>query len=60
MNSLLLSGIITSLVVVLNPGINVAKHAVAQEPFLFQHACGVAGIRPGAYCEPKMTSVGSQ
>ncbi|BAN95003.1 aconitate hydratase 2 [Plautia stali symbiont] len=23
-------------------------------------ACGVAGIRPGAYCEPKMISVGSQ
>ncbi|END4893272.1 bifunctional aconitate hydratase 2/2-methylisocitrate dehydratase [Citrobacter freundii] len=23
-------------------------------------ACGVKGIRPGAYCEPKMTSVGSQ
>ncbi|MBW5405799.1 bifunctional aconitate hydratase 2/2-methylisocitrate dehydratase [Morganella morganii] len=23
-------------------------------------ACGVAGIRPGEYCEPKMTSVGSQ
>ncbi|ROR05113.1 bifunctional aconitate hydratase 2/2-methylisocitrate dehydratase [Erwinia sp. JUb26] len=23
-------------------------------------ACGVDGIRPGAYCEPKMTSVGSQ
>ncbi|ERK12353.1 MAG: bifunctional aconitate hydratase 2/2-methylisocitrate dehydratase [Pantoea sp.] len=23
-------------------------------------ACGVEGIRPGAYCEPKMTSVGSQ
>ena len=23
-------------------------------------ACGVAGIRPGAYCEPKMTTVGSQ
>ncbi len=23
-------------------------------------ACGVAGIRPGTYCEPKMTSVGSQ
>lgn len=22
-------------------------------------ACGVKGIRPGAYCEPKMTSVGS-
>ena len=23
-------------------------------------ACGVTGIRPGAYCEPKMASVGSQ
>ncbi|POT54614.1 bifunctional aconitate hydratase 2/2-methylisocitrate dehydratase [Citrobacter amalonaticus] len=23
-------------------------------------ACGVPGVRPGAYCEPKMTSVGSQ
>ncbi|MFO6485343.1 hypothetical protein ACLBR5_27395 [Escherichia coli] len=23
-------------------------------------ACGVKGIRPGAYCEPKMTSVGSR
>lgn len=23
-------------------------------------ACGVEGIRPGTYCEPKMTSVGSQ
>lgn len=24
------------------------------------HACGVAGIRPGTYCEPHMTTVGSQ
>jgi aconitate hydratase 2/2-methylisocitrate dehydratase len=23
-------------------------------------ACGVVGIRPGTYCEPKMTTVGSQ
>ena len=23
-------------------------------------ACGVTGVRPGEYCEPKMTSVGSQ
>lgn len=23
-------------------------------------ACGVTGVRPGTYCEPKMTSVGSQ
>ncbi|HSI23323.1 MAG TPA: bifunctional aconitate hydratase 2/2-methylisocitrate dehydratase [Methylophilaceae bacterium] len=24
------------------------------------HACGVEGIRPGTYCEPKITTVGSQ
>ena len=24
------------------------------------HACGVQGIRPGTYCEPKITTVGSQ
>ena len=24
------------------------------------HACGVAGIRPGTYCEPRMSTVGSQ
>jgi aconitate hydratase 2/2-methylisocitrate dehydratase len=23
-------------------------------------ACGVEGIRPGTYCEPRMTTVGSQ
>ncbi|MCH7694695.1 MAG: bifunctional aconitate hydratase 2/2-methylisocitrate dehydratase [Proteobacteria bacterium] len=23
-------------------------------------ACGVAGIRPGSYCEPRMTTIGSQ
>ena len=23
-------------------------------------ACGVAGVRPGSYCEPRMTTVGSQ
>ena len=23
-------------------------------------ACGIVGVRPGAYCEPKMTTVGSQ
>jgi aconitate hydratase 2/2-methylisocitrate dehydratase len=23
-------------------------------------ACGVEGVRPGTYCEPKMTTVGSQ
>jgi aconitate hydratase 2/2-methylisocitrate dehydratase len=23
-------------------------------------ACGLAGVRPGAYCEPRMTTVGSQ
>jgi aconitate hydratase 2 / 2-methylisocitrate dehydratase len=24
------------------------------------HACGVDGVRPGTYCEPRMSSVGSQ
>jgi len=24
------------------------------------HACGIEGVRPGTYCEPKMTTVGSQ
>jgi aconitate hydratase 2/2-methylisocitrate dehydratase len=24
------------------------------------HACGVEGVRPGTYCEPRMTTVGSQ
>ena len=24
------------------------------------HACGVKGVRPGQYCEPRMTTVGSQ
>ncbi len=24
------------------------------------HACGVDGVRPGTYCEPRMTTVGSQ
>ena len=23
-------------------------------------ACGVKGVRPGTYCEPRMTTVGSQ
>jgi aconitate hydratase 2 / 2-methylisocitrate dehydratase len=27
---------------------------------LVGRACGVGGIRPGSYCEPKMTTVGSQ
>ena len=24
------------------------------------HACGIDGVRPGTYCEPRMTTVGSQ
>ena len=39
----------------------------AEEPFgytlaqkMVGKACGVKGVRPGTYCEPKMTSVGSQ
>ena len=33
-------------------------YTVAQK--MVGKACGVEGIRPGAYCEPKMTTVGSQ
>ena len=36
-----------------NKGFSLAQKMVGR-------ACGVAGIRPGEYCEPKMTSVGSQ
>lgn len=36
-----------------NRGFSLAQKMVGR-------ACGVTGIRPGAYCEPKMTSVGSQ
>lgn len=36
-----------------NRGFSLAQKMVGR-------ACGVAGVRPGAYCEPKMTSVGSQ
>ena len=33
-------------------------HTLAQK--MVGRACGVEGVRPGAYCEPKMTTVGSQ
>ena len=36
-----------------NKGFSLAQKMVGR-------ACGVTGIRPGEYCEPKMTSVGSQ
>ncbi|KAB8309630.1 MULTISPECIES: bifunctional aconitate hydratase 2/2-methylisocitrate dehydratase [Rahnella] len=36
-----------------NRGFSLAQKMVGR-------ACGVAGIRPNEYCEPKMTSVGSQ
>jgi aconitate hydratase 2/2-methylisocitrate dehydratase len=40
-------------VAVSNKGYTLAQKMVGK-------ACGVAGIRPGQYCEPKMTTVGSQ
>jgi len=40
-------------VIVSNKGFTLAQKMVGK-------ACGVAGIRPGQYCEPKMTTVGSQ
>ena len=36
-----------------NRGFSLAQKMVGK-------ACGVAGVRPGTYCEPKMTTVGSQ
>ncbi len=36
-----------------NKGFTLAQKMVGQ-------ACGVKGVRPGTYCEPKMTTVGSQ
>ncbi len=36
-----------------NKGFTLAQKMVGK-------ACGVAGIRPGQYCEPRMTTVGSQ
>ena len=36
-----------------NKGFSLAQKMVGR-------ACGVAGVRPNEYCEPKMTSVGSQ
>ncbi|MDT8399958.1 MAG: bifunctional aconitate hydratase 2/2-methylisocitrate dehydratase [Pseudomonadales bacterium] len=36
-----------------NKGFTLAQKIVGR-------ACGVAGVRPGTYCEPKMTTVGSQ
>jgi len=29
-------------------------------PWIFAEACGVDGVVPGAYCEPRMGTVGSQ
>jgi aconitate hydratase 2/2-methylisocitrate dehydratase len=45
----------------IRPGALVADHhgyTLAQK--IVGKACGVEGIRPGTYCEPKMTTVGSQ
>ena len=37
---------------------NESGYTLAQK--MVGKACGVEGIRPGSYCEPRMTSVGSQ
>lgn len=41
-----------------NPADNGKGFSLAQK--MVGKACGVTGIRPGTYCEPKMTTVGSQ
>jgi len=40
------------------PGDTGRGYTLAQK--MVGRACGVAGVRPGAYCEPRMTTVGSQ
>lgn len=40
------------------PAPSAAGFTLAQK--MVGRACGVAGIRPGQYCEPKITTVGSQ
>ncbi|MBU0594748.1 MAG: bifunctional aconitate hydratase 2/2-methylisocitrate dehydratase [Gammaproteobacteria bacterium] len=42
----------------LNPRDTGKGYTLAQK--MVGRACGVAGVRPGAYCEPKMATVGSQ
>jgi len=41
-----------------NPADSGKGYSLAQK--MVGRACGVTGIRPGTYCEPKMTTVGSQ
>jgi len=41
-----------------NPADDGAGYSLAQK--MVGKACGVTGILPGTYCEPKMTTVGSQ
>ncbi|WP_341744516.1 bifunctional aconitate hydratase 2/2-methylisocitrate dehydratase [Azonexus hydrophilus] len=41
-----------------NPADNGKGYSLAQK--MVGKACGVTGILPGTYCEPKMTTVGSQ
>ncbi len=40
------------------PGESTRGYTLAQK--MVGKACGVKGVRPGLYCEPKMTTVGSQ
>ncbi|GHE91678.1 bifunctional aconitate hydratase 2/2-methylisocitrate dehydratase [Thalassotalea profundi] len=41
-----------------NPTSSTKGYTLAQK--MVGKACGVEGVRPGQYCEPKMTTVGSQ
>lgn len=41
-----------------NPSASSKGYSLAQK--MVGKACGVAGVRPGEYCEPLMTTVGSQ
>ncbi|MBI4954374.1 MAG: bifunctional aconitate hydratase 2/2-methylisocitrate dehydratase [Myxococcales bacterium] len=41
-----------------SPKASAKGYSLAQK--MVGRACGVAGVRPGTYCEPRMTTVGSQ
>ncbi|MCC6527373.1 MAG: bifunctional aconitate hydratase 2/2-methylisocitrate dehydratase [Polyangiaceae bacterium] len=41
-----------------SPKASTKGYSLAQK--MVGRACGVAGVRPGTYCEPRMTTVGSQ
>lgn len=53
-------GLEPSNVFIKNPEVKDSGKGYTLAQKIVGRACGVAGVRPGTYCEPKMTTVGSQ